>query len=98
MIGEPDHFGHDSLNSHNRTVVRKWANLRDLSSMLTSVNHQDKEGEAELDLTKLGINKLLGGGMIERSLIIRVPAVSDNAKKKVESVGGKIILDEHSSH
>jgi large subunit ribosomal protein L15 len=98
VIEEPDHFGHDSLNSHNRTVVRKWANLRDLSSMLTLENLQNKEREAELDLTKLGINKLLGSGMIERSLIIRVPAVSENAKKKIESVGGKIILDEHSSH
>ncbi len=51
-----------------------------------------------MNLSKLGINKLLGGGMVERSLIIRVPAVSDNAKRKVESIGGKIILDEHSSH
>jgi large subunit ribosomal protein L15 len=66
--------------------------------MLTLDNVQNEEREAELDLTKLGINKLLGSGMIERSLIIRVPAVSENAKKKIESVGGKIILDEHSSH
>jgi ribosomal protein L15 len=98
VIEEPDHFGHDSLNSHNRTVIRKWANLRDLSSMLALENLQNEEREAELDLTKLGINKLLGGGMVERSLVIRVPAVSKNAKMKVESVGGKIIQDEHSSH
>jgi large subunit ribosomal protein L15 len=98
VIEEPDHFGHDSLNSHNRNVVRKWANLRDLSSMLSLNNHKNNKEEAELNLTKLGINKLLGGGMVERSLIIRVPAVSENAKNKVESVGGKIILDEHSSH
>jgi ribosomal protein L15 len=66
--------------------------------MLTPENLQNKEREAELDLTRLGINKLLGGGMVERSLIIKVPAISKNAKKKIESVGGKIILDEHSSH
>lgn len=66
--------------------------------MLTLENLQNKEKEAELDLTKLGINKLLGGGMVESSLIIKVPAVSENAKKKIESVGGKIILDEHSRH
>jgi ribosomal protein L15 len=66
--------------------------------MLTPENLQNKEREAELDLTRLGINKLLGGGMVERSLIIKVPAISENAKKKIESVGGKIILDEHSSH
>jgi ribosomal protein L15 len=66
--------------------------------MLSLNNHKNNKEEAELNLSKLGINKLLGGGMVERSLIIRVPAVSENAKNKVESVGGKIILDEHSSH
>jgi ribosomal protein L15 len=48
-------------------------------------------------LSSLGINKLLGGGTVDRTLIIRVASVSENARIKIESNGGKIILDEHST-
>lgn len=98
VIEEPGHFGHDSLNSHNRNIVRKWANLRDLSSMLPLNTELDKNAEVQLNLTGLGIGKLLGTGMVDRRIVITVPSVSEAAKKKVESVGGKIILVEHSSH
>ena len=35
---------------------------------------------------------------MDRTLIITVASVSENARTKVESSGGKIILDEHSTH
>ena len=57
-----------------------------------------KKSTVELDLSSLGINKLLGGGTVDRTLIIKVASVSENARAKIESNGGKIILDEHSTH
>jgi large subunit ribosomal protein L15 len=98
VIEEPDHFGHGSLNSHRKNFIRKWANLRDLSQMLSFNKDSEKNGEVQLNLTGLGIGKLLGTGMVDKKLIIKVPSVSEAAKKKVESVGGKIIIDEHSSY
>jgi len=98
VIEEPDHFGHPSSKSYSRNIVRKWANLRDLSSLLSSHNDVGKESMVELNLSALGINKLLGGGTVGRPLMIKVASVSENARTKVESNGGKIILDEHSTH
>jgi large subunit ribosomal protein L15 len=98
VIEEPNHFGHSTLNSHNRRVVRKWANLRDLSSMLGLSSGTENETKFELNLSELGIDKLLGGGTVDKSVVVKVPSVSENARKKIESLGGKIILDEHSSH
>jgi large subunit ribosomal protein L15 len=98
VIEEPNHFGHSTLNSHNRRVVRKWANLRDLSSMLALSSGTEKETKFELNLSELGIDKLLGGGTVDKNVVVKVPSVSENARKKIESLGGKIILDEHSSH
>ena len=46
---------------------------------------------AELDLTKVGIGKLLGRGRINTALKIRVEFVSANAKSKLEEVGGSIV-------
>src|SRR6476660_9210873 len=79
VIEEPNHFGHPSSKSYSRHIVKKWANLRDLSSLITSHNGFEKECTVELNFSSLGINKLLGGGTVDRSLIIKVAAVSENA-------------------
>lgn len=66
--------------------------------MLTLSSGTEKETKFELNLSELGIDKLLGGGTVDKSIVVKVPSVSENARKKIESLGGKIILDEHSSH
>jgi large subunit ribosomal protein L15 len=45
----------------------------------------------ELDLTEVGIGKLLGRGSISTALKIRVESISTNAKSKLEEAGGSII-------
>ena len=45
----------------------------------------------ELDLTEVGIGKLLGRGSISTALKIRVESVSTNAKSKLEEAGGSIV-------
>lgn len=96
VIEEPDHFGHDTLNSYSRFLVKKWINLRDLKTL--SVKFSDKKDQKTvLDLGSLGIQKLLGGGNIRESYVIKVAQASASAKKKVESAGGNIISNEHSA-
>jgi large subunit ribosomal protein L15 len=96
VIEEPDHFGHDTLNSYSRFLVKKWINLRDLKTL--SIKFSDKKDQKTvLDLGSLGIQKLLGGGNISESYVIKVAQASASAKKKVESAGGSIISNEHSA-
>lgn len=96
VIEEPDHFGHDTLNSYSRFLVKKWINLRDLKTL--SIKFSDKKDQKTvLDLGSLGIQKLLGGGNICESYVIKVAQASASAKKKVESAGGNIISNEHSA-
>lgn len=96
VIEEPDHFGHDTLNSYSRFLVKKWANLRDLKNLYLR-QPQTKDEKPVLDLGSLGIQKLLGGGNISESYVIKVAQVSASAKKKIESAGGSIISNEHSA-
>jgi large subunit ribosomal protein L15 len=96
VIEEPNHFGHDTLNSYNRFLVKKWINLRDLTTLTLRFNSK-KDEKTVIDLGSLGIQKLLGGGNISEGYVIKVAQASAGAKKKVESVGGRIISNEHST-
>jgi len=96
VIEEPNHFGHDPLNSYSRFLGKKWINLRDLNNL--SFRFVGKKDEKTvLDLGSLGIQKLLGGGSINESYVIKVAQASASAKEKIESAGGTIISNEHSS-
>jgi large subunit ribosomal protein L15 len=96
VIEEPNHFGHDTLNSYSRFLVKKWINLRDLATLSLRFSSKNNE-KTVIDLGSLGIQKLLGGGNISESYVIKVAQASASAKKKVESVGGSIISNEHST-
>lgn len=96
VIEEPDHFGHDTLNSYSRFLVKKWINLRDLATVSLRFSSKNDE-KSVIDLGSLGIQKLLGGGNISESYVIKVAQASAGAKKKVKSAGGSIISNEHSA-
>jgi large subunit ribosomal protein L15 len=96
VIEEPNHFGHDPLNSYSRFLVKKWINLKDLKNLsFRFVGRKDEQ--TVLDLRSLGIQKILGGGNITESYVIKVAQASASAKEKIESAGGTIISNEHSS-
>jgi ribosomal protein L15 len=46
---------------------------------------------AELDLSEVGIGKLLGRGSISTALKVRVESASAGAKTKLEEAGGSIV-------
>ncbi len=46
---------------------------------------------AELDLTEMGVGKLLGRGSITTGLKVRVDSASAGAKTKLEEAGGSIV-------
>jgi large subunit ribosomal protein L15 len=96
VIEEPNHFGHDTLNSYSHFLVKKWINLRDLATLSLRFSSK-KDEKTVLDLGSLGIQKLLGGGNISESYVIKVAQASSGAKKKVDSAGGSIISNEHST-
>lgn len=96
VIEEPNHFGHDTLNSYSQFLVKKWINLRDLKTLSFKFTGK-KDEKTVLDLKSLGIQKLLGGGNISEGYVIKVAQASASAKRKIESAGGRIISNEYST-
>jgi len=56
-----------------------------------NLSELDKMKEKEIDLTKLGYDKLLGSGRITRAITVKVKNVSKKAKEKLKKAGGTIV-------
>ena len=95
----PDHFGrHGFHRGGSDNSAPRVINLRTLeynldewinSGIVTVTNDV-----FEIDIDKLGADKLLGSGRASHRFKIHTPAASKSAVKKVEEAGGEIILPE----
>jgi large subunit ribosomal protein L15 len=66
-----------------KTRTYKTINLRDL--------HTLGDGK-EIDITKHGYTKVLGGGVLDKPLIVKALSFSVQAKEKIEKAGGKALV------
>jgi large subunit ribosomal protein L15 len=65
--------------------------LDDLASKLESEKKlEKKDNKLFLDLEHLGYDKLLGIGVVENPLLVKVSAYSESASKKLIDAGGEI--------
>ena len=51
----------------------------------------DKSAGTEIDTTKMGFDKVLGGGALSRPLKIKAHSFSKKAKERIEKAGGEAI-------
>jgi len=96
---EPDYFGRrgfTSIRSLKREVnVINVGKLDELIEKLDAEKQLEKrKGKAFLDLEKLGYQKLLAAGTINKPVLVKVEYFSENAAKKIEEAGGEILKKE----
>jgi len=83
--------GKHGFVSHSKRTVRT-INVKDLAGLIPEPSDAKSKDELPLiDLSKLGYSKLLGKGILDRSIEVRVARLSESAAKKVEAAGGKIV-------
>lgn len=91
----PKHFGHSSTRPPHPNTIHKWINIRDLDHLfMNQQNSADPKTSTDkkiIDLTSLGIQKLLGGGTTKTAYTIKVNQFTTSAKKKVEQAGGEVL-------
>jgi len=86
---KPDHLGKRGFKSlaHRKLIKGKMSvNVRDLERLAA--------GNKELDLTKLGYDKVLGGGSIGIAINVKADYFTESAKLKIEKAKGKVIVVE----
>lgn len=82
----PNHWG---MHGFNRDP-----SLRNVSVTLNVGQLEEMAAGADsIDLTELGIDKLLGSGRISSSLTVTVESASAKAVEKVEAAGGTVETD-----
>jgi len=84
---DPDHFGRDPFRPPGYAKPAKWLNVGDLGELAPRV----KGKPTKLDLTAMGVEKLLGSGRVESPYQIKVVSFTKRAQAKIEAAGGKIL-------
>ena len=97
LVEEGKHYGRNGFYNPTRIATDGVINvgaLCQISDHLLSHNTHEavtKEGNAlKIELSKLGITKVLGFGKVDRALII-VGCASESATKKISEAGGKVV-------
>lgn len=95
----PDHFGRHGFKRPQKMVSAKITmNVGDLEQILDVMKAQgtaaEKDGKITVDLTALGVDKLLGNGQISTPFEVLVAETTVLAKAKVEEAGGHIVVPE----
>ncbi|MDV3277619.1 MAG: 50S ribosomal protein L15 [Nitrososphaerales archaeon] len=84
---DPDHFGRDPFRPPGYYAKpSKWANVGDLDSLAA--------GSPRVDLSSMGVQKLLGSGDVKGAYQVRVGSFTKKAQAKIEAAGGKVVAPE----
>lgn len=83
----PNHWGMHGFNRdpslRNVSVTVNVGQLEELA-----------DGADSIDLTELGIDKLLGSGRVSTALSVTVESASAKAVEKIEAAGGSVEMDD----
>ena len=83
----PNHYGrHGFKRPQSIKKADKTINVGQLEEKF--------HGKKDIDLTKEGFDKLLGGGEINSSIKIKVKNASGKAIEKIKKKGGEVVLPE----
>jgi large subunit ribosomal protein L15 len=83
---DPDHFGRDPFRPPGHLRPATWVNVGDLDELA--------KGSGVLDLSSMGIQKLLGSGSVAGPYEVTVQSFTKKAQAKIEAAGGKVTAKE----
>jgi large subunit ribosomal protein L15 len=86
IINDPDHFGRDPFRPPGHFRASRWINVGQLDGMA--------KGTKSLDLSSMGIDKLLGSGEVGGAYQVKVDSFTKKAQAKIEAAGGRILVKE----
>ena len=79
-----DYFGKFGFVRHNTNAVSKEIKTINIGDL-------EKFKENNIDLRKLGFDKLLGKGNISKKVTVIIDSFSKSAKEKIEKIGGQVL-------
>ncbi|HJX04577.1 MAG TPA: uL15 family ribosomal protein [Thermoplasmata archaeon] len=94
----PDYFGHHGFKRPQSVVTGKVTmNLYEVEQSLPALSKdgaaENKDGKWTVDLTMIGVDKLLGSGQVKIPMSIKVAEASATAKDKLKKIGGALVKE-----
>jgi large subunit ribosomal protein L15 len=91
----PDHFGGHGFKRHPSLTKRKKSiNISEIGERLGEFVEmgiaKEEKDMVTVDLTSIGVEKLLGGGHVGKKMTIIVPEASGKAVNKIVEAGGEV--------
>ena len=99
---EPNYFGRHGFTPRGRPIPPdvRAINIGDLDLLLEKFidekKIQERDGKFHADLDALGFDKLLGRGRVTRPLFVKTKLFTQNAAKKLEEAGGRLLTQNSS--
>ncbi len=91
---DPDYFGKHGFYRPNMREIRSM-NLIQLSTLVENLERRGElklmDGMPVINLSALGVGKLVGRGKLDRRLVIIVDGWTERAEKAVREAGGKLL-------
>ncbi len=91
----PDHWGRYGFTSHHPKEEITTINVGFLDENIEKYVEQGIakfDGEKyEIDLSELGVSKLLSKGRVTKRIVVKVKYASTNAVSKIEEAGGEVL-------
>ncbi|RLF23672.1 MAG: 50S ribosomal protein L15 [Thermoprotei archaeon] len=92
----PDYFGKHGFTRPPELIpkvnsINVGTLCAEAESLLRRGLAEMKEGKILIDVRKLGYNKVLGGGRVDKPLIVVAPSFSKSAIEKIKASGGEAI-------
>jgi large subunit ribosomal protein L15 len=84
--------GFASKNRMKLKAINIEGLLRMLDSMVAEGSASKKDSGYQLELTKTGYDKLLGGGKVDKKLFITTDFASASAVEKIKAAGGLVTV------
>tara|TARA_Y100000310_G_C20302309_1_gene632378 strand:- start:135 stop:593 length:459 start_codon:yes stop_codon:yes gene_type:complete len=95
LIWHTKYFGKSGFKKKNASTI-KTINIEDLCKLINKGLIEKKGDNYNVDLKKVGYDKLLGKGKVSEKLSIKARFASENAIKKIQAAGGLVTLQEES--
>jgi len=91
---DPDYFGKHGFYRPNRREVNS-INLIQLSTLIEAMERSGElrmiDGRPVINLAELGVGKLVGGGRIDRPILVIVDKWTEKAEKIIKEAGGRLV-------
>lgn len=96
----PNYFGKHGFKRPNK-IKEKCINLLEISSISSKLLNNGlakiKDEYIEVDVSKLGYDKVLAGGYLDKKYIIKAKKFSEKALEKIRKLGSMAVIENASS-